>query len=234
MALSPQQIAQYAYRAGFRGADLVKAVAVALAESGGNPQAYNPETAAGTKPGSGSRGLWQIYGTAHPQYNNASVFDPQANANAAYQVYREAGNRFTPWSTWNLGMASRIIPTLPKFKIDGSPVAVAQATTKAVAQMAGQASEAASNVTSLGGAVGSQIQSGVDGALESVKNAIAGKTPEGKQREIFDAGIYSIGFVLVLIGLVFLFLQSDTGKNTVALVGEGTKIAATGGLSKVL
>jgi hypothetical protein len=104
--LTPQQIAQYAYNAGFRGAALNQAVAIAIAESGGRTDAYNPETAAGTKNGSGSRGLWQIYGTAHPEFNNSSAFDPQVNANAAFKVFREAGNRFSPWSTFNQGIAS--------------------------------------------------------------------------------------------------------------------------------
>ena len=54
-------IAEYAYRAGFRGDDLVTAVAVAYAESGGDPSNYNPEIAAGTPEGQGSYGLWQIY-----------------------------------------------------------------------------------------------------------------------------------------------------------------------------
>lgn len=231
MALTPQQIAQYAYRAGFRGADLVKAVAIAMAESGGNPQAYNPELAAGTKSGAGSRGLWQVYGTAHPQFNNATMFDPLENAKAAYQVYREAGNKFTPWSTWNLGMASKLIPTLPKFKIDGSPAGRAQTTTRATAQMTGQTSDAVSNVNN---SIGTQIKTGVDGAIDSVKNAIAGKTVEGKQREFFDIGIYGAGVVLILIGLIFIFVNSDAGKQTIQLAGEGTKAVATKGLSLAL
>src|SRR5512143_4150773 len=110
--LNPSQIAQLAYNAGFRGSALRMAVAVALAESGGNTNAYNPETAAGTAPNHGSRGLWQIYGTAHPQYDNQNAFDPQVNAQAAYQVYREAGNRFTPWSTYNNGSAYSISQNL--------------------------------------------------------------------------------------------------------------------------
>lgn len=110
--LTPSQIAQLAYNAGFRGSALRMAVAVALAESGGNTNAYNPEAAAGTAPNHGSRGLWQIYGTAHPQYDNSQAFDPQVNAQAAYQVYREAGNRFTPWSTYNNGSAYSISQNL--------------------------------------------------------------------------------------------------------------------------
>lgn len=101
--LSPQQIAQVSYNAGFRGQSLINAIAIALAESGGNPSAYNPELAAGTRPGSGSRGIFQIYGQAHPEYNSSLMFDPNANAQAAYKVYQQAGGRFTPWSTLNQG-----------------------------------------------------------------------------------------------------------------------------------
>ncbi len=119
-ALTPAQIEQYAYNAGFRGDALKLAVAVALAESAGNPAAYNPELAAGTKNGSGSRGLWQIYGSAHPQYNNSAVFDPQANANAAYSVYQAAGQSFRPWSTYTNGAAQQIAKSLNLPAITGS------------------------------------------------------------------------------------------------------------------
>lgn len=98
---TPIQIATYAYNAGFRGADLITAVAIALAESSGNTDIYNPETQAGTPTGEGSRGLWQIYGEAHPEYDSDAVYDPQTNANAAYSIYASEGNSFTPWSTFN-------------------------------------------------------------------------------------------------------------------------------------
>src|ERR1700690_1256811 len=110
--LSPYQIAVLAYNAGFRGNDLRMATGIALAESGGNSNAYNPETGAGTPKGEGSRGLWQIYGAAHPQFDTDKIYDPQLNAAAAYQVYREAGNKFTPWSTYNNGQAATIARNL--------------------------------------------------------------------------------------------------------------------------
>ena len=103
MNLSAGQIAQYAAAAGFSGADLVTAVAIALAESGGNPQAYNPETAAGAPQGQGSFGLWQIYLAEHPEFAGEDLTDPQTNANAAYSIYAIAGNNFHPWSTYTSG-----------------------------------------------------------------------------------------------------------------------------------
>ena len=103
MKLSITQIAGLASLAGFSGQDLSTAVAVALAESGGDPSAYNPEKAAGATEGHGSFGLWQIYLTAHPEYQGVNLTDPQTNANAAYATYAQAGNSFRPWSTFKSG-----------------------------------------------------------------------------------------------------------------------------------
>lgn len=101
--LTASQIATYAANAGFTGQDLITAVAIALAESSGNPNAYNPETAANTPSGQGSYGLWQIYLNMHPEFAGQNLYDPQTNANAAFQVYTEAGGTFTPWSTYSGG-----------------------------------------------------------------------------------------------------------------------------------
>jgi hypothetical protein len=100
--LAIPQLVALASGAGFTGQDMVTAVAIALAESGGNPQAYNPERAAGTAQGAGSFGLWQIYLQAHPEFAGANLFDPQTNASAAYSVYSGAGG-FSPWSTFKSG-----------------------------------------------------------------------------------------------------------------------------------
>lgn len=102
MNLSISQLVALAQAAGFSGPDLLTAVAVALAESGGNPQAYNPESAAGAPQGQGSFGLWQIYLKAHPQFSGANLFDPGTNAAAAYSIYSSAGG-FSPWSTFTSG-----------------------------------------------------------------------------------------------------------------------------------
>jgi len=100
--LSAQEIAQFASRAGFTGTDLQTAVAIALAESSGNPQAHG-DTGLGS--GSGSFGLWQIYSDAHPEFglDFTTLYDPQTNADAAYSVYASAGYSFSPWSTFKGG-----------------------------------------------------------------------------------------------------------------------------------
>jgi hypothetical protein len=101
--LSILQLIALAINAGWTGNDLATAVSVALAESGGNPNAYNPETAAKAPTGKGSFGLWQIYLNAHPEFAGQNLYDPQTNANDAYQIYANAGNSFTPWSTFKNG-----------------------------------------------------------------------------------------------------------------------------------
>jgi hypothetical protein len=91
--LGPAQIASLASAAGFAGSDLITSVAIALAESSGNPAATGLL---------GEIGLWQIYPAAHPEFGPdfSGLYDPQTNAIAAFQVYQRAGNSFRPWSTY--------------------------------------------------------------------------------------------------------------------------------------
>ena len=103
--LSAQDIAGYASNAGFQGSDLVMAVAVALAESSGNPGAVGDLS---ITPG-GSVGLWQINLKYHPEFAGWDLTDPQTNANAAYRVYTAAGDSFSPWSTYNNGIPSNLL-----------------------------------------------------------------------------------------------------------------------------
>lgn len=92
-----------AANAGFSSANAAIAAAVALAESGGNPNVYNPETGAGAPDGEGSFGLWQIYLLDHPEFAGWNLYDPQTNANAAFSVWSAAGGSFSPWTTYNTG-----------------------------------------------------------------------------------------------------------------------------------
>lgn len=96
--LTASQISDYASAAGFESNDLQIAVAVALAESSGDTNAYNPETLANAQ--YGSYGLWQIFIDKHPEYASEDMFDPMNNANAAFAIYQAAGNSFIPWATF--------------------------------------------------------------------------------------------------------------------------------------
>jgi hypothetical protein len=93
--LSGPQLTQLALNAGFPPADAQTAAAVALAESGGDPNATNP---------SGAKGLWQILQRAHPElFINYTWNDPAQNAKMAFIVWQQAGNSFRPWTTFTSG-----------------------------------------------------------------------------------------------------------------------------------
>jgi|SRR5579872_5415857 len=103
---------QYAANAGFSGPDLATAVAIALAESSGNPNEIGDRTLA---PANGpSYGLWQINigSKAHPEFASLgqALLDPQTNANAAYSIYSRAGGSFSQWTTYTTAAYMQYLP----------------------------------------------------------------------------------------------------------------------------
>lgn len=94
-SIPDREIAGAASAAGFTGKSLVTAIAVALAESGGDPGARNP---------SGAAGLWQILPSAHPDlFAQYTWSDPADNAVMARHVYVDAGNSWRPWVAYTTG-----------------------------------------------------------------------------------------------------------------------------------
>lgn len=100
--LTSGQIAGHAAAAGFSGADLAMAIAVALAESGGNPNARNLSSR------EDSRGLWQINVRAHTEFASSNLYDPATNARAARTVLRKQG--WGAWSVYTNGKAMLFLP----------------------------------------------------------------------------------------------------------------------------
>lgn len=99
---TPAQVAQIAAGAGFRGTALRNAVAVALAESGGDSAALNVNT---DRYRSRDRGLWQINDHWHPEVSDAMAFSPASAAAAAYRISAK-GTNWDQWSTWKNGTAA--------------------------------------------------------------------------------------------------------------------------------
>lgn len=98
--LTPAQIAKYARDAGVTNpAALALAVAVALAESGGNPRATHLNS---DRHRSTDYGLWQINGFWHPQYDKARLLEPAYNAQAMAAISKN-GKDWTPWATVDNG-----------------------------------------------------------------------------------------------------------------------------------
>lgn len=106
------EIARAAIRAGFKGEALATAIAVALAESGGDNEAHN------TTGRDNSYGLWQInmYGNLGParrtQFGLSTyeeLFDPLTNARAAFAI-SGGGTNWRPWSAYTSGAYRKHLP----------------------------------------------------------------------------------------------------------------------------
>lgn len=106
---TPLQLAQLAQASGFAegvgigysGHGLTWAVAVALAESGGDASEVSPMNTDGSR----DHGLWQINDKAWSgTFDFTKILDPVYNAGAAYQI-SEHGMNWNPWSTFHNGRA---------------------------------------------------------------------------------------------------------------------------------
>lgn len=116
-ALSANQILQLAQRAGFQPQDAQKFAAVVLAESGGNPRAYNPNASTGDN----SYGLAQVnmLGSLGPARRkefglsrNEELFNPETNIRAAKRIWDTSGPH--AWTTYTSGAYKQYLPTVQR------------------------------------------------------------------------------------------------------------------------
>jgi hypothetical protein len=116
-----QACAAYAASAGWAnngsyGGNLVTAVAVCVAESGGQPAIYYCEGngTVGYYPpvhcpgGSYDRGLWQLNSKAQAGVTDACAFRPGCNAGAAYAI-SAGGTSFAPWAVYGSSRYARYL-----------------------------------------------------------------------------------------------------------------------------
>lgn len=99
--LSDKEIAAFVTQAGFTGGGATMAVAIALAESGGNPKAQGFNKS-GNKVLSVDRGLWQFNSVYHAEVTDACAYDPRCAAQAVYRVSSH-GTNWQAWSTYMNG-----------------------------------------------------------------------------------------------------------------------------------
>lgn len=105
--LTPAQVYNAARAGGFSPTAAIMATAVALAESGGNPDAHCLNCFPGIR--EDSRGLWQINVDAHPDMAGWNLYDPKTNARAAYKI-SSGGRSFGAWSTYTSGAYRSTLP----------------------------------------------------------------------------------------------------------------------------
>ena len=95
IVLTPEEIAQKAYNAGFRGQGLATVVAIALHESGGHEGVIVQNTS-GPAPGSLDRGLLQFNSFYWPQISTSCATNADCALKFAYKA-TNGGMNFSPW-----------------------------------------------------------------------------------------------------------------------------------------
>lgn len=182
MALSYANIEGLWIQAGGSPALAPLAAAIAMAESGGNPNAHN------AKPPDDSYGLWQInmIGSLGPARrktfgisSNTALYDPLTNAKAAVAV---SGNKsFAAWSTFGSGAYKRYLngSVPPDMNAGG----------------------ATGGTGSDGGAVQASVQDSIMSSVYKLANVAGNMVVEG--------GALVGGGILVAAGLYMLFRGTD-------------------------
>lgn len=91
MKLRWSEVMGLAHAAGWRGKSVIRATAVAAAESALDTEAFNDDNANGST----DTGLWQV-NSVHG-YPVRKLKQPLYNANAAFGIWLNAGRSFRPW-----------------------------------------------------------------------------------------------------------------------------------------
>jgi len=208
MALSDAQLAALARDAGWKGPNLAIAVAVALAESGGRPEARGDEDKTTDKWGP-SVGLWQIRslnaekGTGGTRDELANA-DPAVNARHAYAIWQADG--WGPWTTFGVGDYLLFMPRASS-AVAGLPIPPGAG---AVAEGAGAV------IDSTAGAI-------LDVAREPLRWLEWLKNPDNIKR-ILQVGI---GAVVLIAGVSIVVAGALPGVKNVG-VSEGKKLLKEG------
>jgi hypothetical protein len=177
------------------------AAAIAMAESGGNPNAVNGSNSNGST----DRGLWQI----NSIHGSQSTLDPLANARAAVGISK-GGTDWRPWCTaWSNGRCGGT------FLGAGAPVLkfIPGNSTSGVIPTAGTSNPTITAIASntFASALGSFFDLLSGKSVEDSLNSIAAQL--GKYA--YFAACVILGIVLIPIGIVFLILSTRPAQGAI-------------------
>lgn len=209
------EIARIAYDAGWRGIDLVRAVAVSWAENGkGDPGAVSPVN----RDGSRDYGLWQINSGkfAGLGLTEATAKDARANAAAAYRLQTTSKSGWGNWTTYTsgayqkyIGLAGLAVGRLPE--VGGTknlpPLAgTGPGIVQGIGDAAGQAKEA----------VSAPFNAAKDMLDAFNKSAMYLGQPHLWQR----VGLTVAGGLVVIAGMVLVVMSTSQGRQAAATVAK--------------
>jgi hypothetical protein len=203
------------------------AIAVALAESGGNTDAKNPSSSAS--------GLFQIMVSVHQdKIAGRDIFDPRVNIDVARLVWEAAGKSFSPWTTYtsgayksHLGFGPKVYDALEKAKsthdfsfitaaLSGIPVAGAGA-----AALSGLLPDGVTNPIDNAATKAAKLAGGI--ASDVMKWLASG---------FLVIGAALLAALLIIVGAWFLLSNTKVGKEIGADTKSAALMAATKGVVK--
>lgn len=189
--VSDQTIAAAAIAAGFPADQIATAVAVALAESGGDATATHHNSN-----GSTDHGLWQINSVHKSILASGDWRLPSINARMAKAVWDNAGHKWTPWTTYKTGSYWRFIGrgtiAAEKARKGGSD------SISAILEIADAAAAAVSGALAGPGGIGSPLEA-VQGLADTAQAALSALTDRDTW---IRAGMLLLATALIVAGIV--------------------------------
>lgn len=227
MAYSAMQVAMVCWNEGIHDEPtMTRAVAIAMAESGGDPNAHN------TKGLDDSYGLWQInmLGAKGPERrkalglkSNTELYKPEINAKAMTLVSNHWRN-WTPWSVFTTGDYTAHVSEAKAASVEVIRRANA-ASPNPLSYIFPGVNVPDINVPNPIGGVQATIANSVNGLMQSFMKIGA------------NAFAVGISLVLLVIGVVILLRQplANAAKKTASVAGSTTAVGKAAGVaSKVV
>lgn len=194
--MSPEQVAQVLYQAGFRGQALIDMLAIGKRESGYNPGAHRTDNPGQQR--TGDFGLFQINYVNVPALQAAGIIngpadllDPVKNARAAFHL-SQGGKNLRPWAAAAGGFSSSGDPFYRTNRQEAANV-VQRAQQQGLIGQDYQGGTVATGPTGTGGQPASDDGTGVSGPMTLPRDAVLynnGFTVVA----VFDVGGVKIGY----------------------------------------
>jgi hypothetical protein len=228
VTFSQSEIYTLAIKSGLTPARAKIAAAIAMAESGGNPNAHN--TNSGT--GDNSYGLWQInmLGAMGPERraayglkSNDDLFNPTTNAKVMSGLSKQ-GQNFNAWSTYKNGSHTKNLANAVH-KDEGS---LADNIAEWTKNLLGQGKDAAVEVVPGAKEAAAVADATVHAVGLAAKTAQWVSNPKNWERIAFVIG----GGAIVITGTVMILKSTSAGKAAVATAGKAAAVVPGGAVVK--
>lgn len=211
--ISPVEVAAAASAGGFPDSELVRAVAVAYAESSWNTTASNPCC----------YGLWQINKSAHPDlWNKWGVNDgwkhPVNNAHMAYEIWRRAGGQWcahgsppngcNPWQSYgNNNYKGALGPAQTAVQQMRNVLKANNVTTDALRSGAVSSDRLSAMFKSLTGLIGAEQTGGIPNPWTPIHKILTFVLDKHNWMRL---GVAAGGIAMLLLGLAPLFTNASS------------------------